>query len=254
MERLSMDRLVDLYRVSSSAWAVVSLVLANLVPLVGVLFFGWDLWTIIALYWAENGIIGLYNVAKILKAEGTSPVMARLGRAPLSGAQQAAVGVASRVATAAFFVVHYGLFWFVHGMFVLVFLPSFAGIRGNGGGPEPGFDPGFGVPGGALLGVRADLDLVILGAAALAVSHGIAFVFDFLARKEYRNVSPQAQAGAPYGRLVILHLTIILGALLSAALGVPIGALLVLVALKIALDLALHLREHRAPAGAAAGP
>jgi hypothetical protein len=250
-----MERLVEIYRLSSSVWAVASLVIANLVPLVGALFFGWDLWTIIALYWAENGIIGLYTVAKILRAEGTSPVVGRLRRAGLSPAQQGALGAASRAATAAFFMVHYGFFWFVHGIFVLVALPSFAGIRGAPGVPDPGdapgLDPGFGVPGGDLVGVRADMDLVILGAAALAVSHGVAFVIDFLGRKEYRRTSPQAQAGAPYGRLVVLHMTIILGAFLSAAIGQPVGALLVLVALKTAMDLALHLREHRALADGA---
>jgi hypothetical protein len=50
---------------------------------------------------------------------------------------------------------------------------------------------------------------------------------------------------APYGRLVILHLTIILGAMATGWLGSPVGALLVLVGLKTVLDLYFHLREHR---------
>jgi hypothetical protein len=248
-----MERLVELYRVSSSVWAVASLVFANLVPLFGVLFFGWDLWTIIALYWAENGIIGLYNVAKILKAEGTSPAVAGLGGVSRSASQQRTLGAMGRVATALFFLVHYGLFWFVHGIFVLVALPLFAGPRGDVGVSRLEFDLAFGVAGPDLIGVRANLDLVLLGAVALAISHGVAFVFDFLGRKEYLRVSPQVQAGAPYARLVVLHMTIILGAFLSAALGAPLGALLVLVGLKTALDLALHLREHRSLTRGAGG-
>jgi hypothetical protein len=50
---------------------------------------------------------------------------------------------------------------------------------------------------------------------------------------------------APYARVVILHVTIILGAFVVAFLGAPIGALIVLVALKTAFDLGLHLRERR---------
>jgi hypothetical protein len=246
-----MERLVALYRVSSSVWAVASLVIANLVPLVGVLFFGWDLWTIIALYWAENGIIGLYTVAKILKAEGPGPLdQPGMASGRLPAARVRMPGGVDRIGTALFFLVHYGFFWFVHGIFVLVALPSFAGLRTDGTVPDPRFDPGFGVAGPDLPVIQADLELVILGAVALAISHGIAFVFDFLGRQEYLRISPQAQAGAPYGRLVVLHMTIILGAFLSAALGAPLGALLVLVALKTALDLALHLREHRALASA----
>jgi hypothetical protein len=56
------------------------------------------------------------------------------------------------------------------------------------------------------------------------------------------------QMGAPYARVVVLHVTIIFGAFVVAFLGSPIGALLVLVVLKAAFDLGLHLREHRAAA------
>ena len=36
----------------------------NLVPLVGVLFLGWNVYTLLVLYWAENGIVGALNVAQ----------------------------------------------------------------------------------------------------------------------------------------------------------------------------------------------
>jgi hypothetical protein len=49
---------------------------------------------------------------------------------------------------------------------------------------------------------------------------------------------------APYGRVVMLHLTILFGAFIIAILGAPIGALIVLVVLKTAFDLRLHLRQH----------
>ncbi len=60
---------------------------------------------------------------------------------------------------------------------------------------------------------------------------------------------------APYGRLVVLHVTIIFGGLLIGVTGAPAAAIVVLVLLKIALDLGLHLAEHRnaekRPSGAA---
>jgi len=52
---------------------------------------------------------------------------------------------------------------------------------------------------------------------------------------------------APYARLFILHITIILGAMAIAFTGAPAAAVLVLVVLKTALDLGLHLAEHRGP-------
>jgi len=47
-----------------------SLILSNLIPLIGVLFFGWDVSTILILYWSENVIIGFYNIFKMAMARG----------------------------------------------------------------------------------------------------------------------------------------------------------------------------------------
>jgi hypothetical protein len=54
----------------ASPVAVALLIVANLVPLVGVLFFGWSLTTIVALYWLENGVLGAFALARIATAEG----------------------------------------------------------------------------------------------------------------------------------------------------------------------------------------
>ncbi len=218
-----MQRLITAYRIGSSAVAVVALVVANLLPLAGVLWWDWDLFTILTLYWVENGIVGVINFAKILRAEGS---LAPGGwRMRLNGRS---IESMARRPIAAFFALHYGAFWFGHGVFVVIFLPLMT--SGLGDGPiSPGPDWG----------------LVASGALALAVSHAISYRANYVGRGEYRTASPGGQMFAPYGRLVILHLTIILGAALSATIGSPVGSLLVLVALKLILDLFFHLREHR---------
>ena len=43
----------------------IPVILTSLLPIVGVLFFGWDAFTIVLLYWFENGIIGLFNTLRI---------------------------------------------------------------------------------------------------------------------------------------------------------------------------------------------
>ena len=53
------------------------LVAANLVPLAGVLFWGWQVKQVVFLYWAENIVIGLFNLAAIL---GCEPGPDRRGR------------------------------------------------------------------------------------------------------------------------------------------------------------------------------
>jgi hypothetical protein len=290
----TLGRAFDLYRRTSTSRSAIALLIANAIPLVGVLFFGWSLMTILVLYWVENGIVGFWNVPRLLLAQGslvppevTSRRLGDLAEAEAEAAaagsvpgaegddvrarrvarasMQAMVGMAQmrlpavgRAALAGFFVVHYGLFWVVHGIFVFS-LPRFGGAFMAGGSclDAPAlsgfpFDPGMtdvqscaGPFGEVLWGS------VLLGGAALFISHGLSFLLNYVWGGEYRTASPSQEAFSVYGRVVVLHLTIIVGAFAVAILGAPIAALVVLVALKTAYDLRLHLRQH---IGAIASP
>ena len=222
----------------------------NLIPLVGVLLWGWNVATLLVLYWVENGIVGILNVPKILLARG--PVGPGEGELRING--RIATSNASQVI---FFLIHYGIFWVVHGVFVFS-LAAFAAFTGPGwsdGGIQPGVPDGVGgvFPGsGETSSARAlgpDMSAVAWGALGLAISHGASLVVNYLGRREYLRVSAGRQMFAPYGRLVILHMAIILGAFVSLTIGSPIGALIVLVILKTIVDLTLHLREHGVPIG-----
>ncbi|HXG27113.1 MAG TPA: DUF6498-containing protein, partial [Candidatus Binatia bacterium] len=161
---------------------------------------------------------------------------------PRAAARLAAI---PRAGLAMFFAVHYGLFWFVHGIFVFL-LPTFGGFGPVEQAPGVCFDAtGLAVPcEGAVFGELV-WSAVLIGAVALFLSHGASFVLNYLGRGEYLTASPGGQMAAVYGRVVVLHLTIIFGSVVVAFLGAPIGALLVLVILKTAFDLGLHLRQRR---------
>jgi hypothetical protein len=65
-----------LREISAGEWrrpSVIALVLANLVPVFGVVFFGWEIFPLIFLFWSENVIIGVFNVLKMLTANPASP-------------------------------------------------------------------------------------------------------------------------------------------------------------------------------------
>jgi hypothetical protein len=51
--------------------------------------------------------------------------------------------------------------------------------------------------------------------------------------------------GQPYGRVVVLHVTIIAGGFLIGSFGSPIFALIMLLVLKTVIDIQAHLREHK---------
>ncbi len=62
--------------------------------------------------------------------------------------------------------------------------------------------------------------------------------------REYERTNPMSQMMAPYGRVFVLHFTIVFGAAFVGVLGSPIVLLVILVAGKTLIDLGLHLREH----------
>lgn len=221
-----MDRLVAWYRVTSSVTAVVALVVANLIPLIGALWFGWNVWTILIIYWLENGVVGVFNVLKMRRAEGTD--MSGAANWRVNG--RAATSM-TRAALIPFFIMHYGMFWIGHGIFVLL-LPVFGGMSMDGS-PGPDMTQGM------------SIGTIVFAVIVLAISHGVSYWFNFIGNGEYRRVSPQSQMFAPYGRLVILHITIIVGAMAISMTGAPAAALAILVGLKIVLDVGFHLAEHR---------
>jgi Family of unknown function (DUF6498) len=219
------DRLVAWYRVTSSVGAVVVLIVANLIPLVGVLFFGWNVWMILIVYWLENGVVGVFNVLKMSKAQGVPGDSAsswRVNGRPASDMSKAGL--------IPFFIVHYGIFWLVHGVFVWT-LPLFGSMESETAAVDmtTGFQP-------------LTIPLAVL---ALTISHGVSYWFNFIKGGEYLRTSAAAQMFAPYGRLVILHVTIIIGGMAIAFTGAPAAAVAILVGLKTAMDVGFHLAEHR---------
>lgn len=211
-----------------SRLALVALVLANLVPLVGVAFWGWSVGAIVLLYWIENGIVGLSNLAKMALA--SAPEASRV----------------SKLFLLPFFALHYGVFWVVHGVFVMILFggsvlgPGSLGPFGARGGA---FDLAGGLPAGAAAGSLA------WGVASLTLSHAVSFVTNYLRGGEYREVTASQLMARPYGRVVVLHVTIIFGAIAVTMLGAPLGAMFVLVVAKTVIDVRAHLREHTGFAG-----
>jgi hypothetical protein len=219
-----MERIFAWYRVGSSYGALIALIVANAIPLIGVLFLGWSVWNILVIYWLENGIVGAFNVLKMARSDGSAPSAATF----MVNGQPATT--MTKVALIPFFVMHYGIFWFVHGIFVLT-LPAFLSL-GLREGPGLDLDPGA----------------VLFAAVALAISHGLSYWWNFLRGGEYRRVTPAQLMFAPYRRLIALHLTIIFGAIAVMFTGAPVAAVAILVAVKTILDVGLHLAEHRTAA------
>ncbi len=213
---------------------VLALLAANVIPLFGVVFLGWDAFNIVMLYWAENVVIGFFNVLKIAFAPVPHPA-----------------GHLGKLFLIPFFVVHYGGFTAVHGFFVLV-------LFHKGEGPPMGganwpcclvfIQMLFNVIGYMYSVIPPQVRMAVL---ALFASHGVSFVQNYLLKREYATAKPNELMSGPYGRVVVMHVAIIAGGFLTAAVGSPASLLAVLVALKTILDVSLHNREHKKAAAKA---
>ncbi len=174
----------------------------------------WTVFSVVLLYWCENVIVGGFNVLRMACAS------------PKSLAADAV-----KLFLIPLFIVHYGMFTFVHGIFVLVL---FGPAKDLGGFPGPA------VFAAAVRGAGVGFAVLVI-----ALSHGFSFVHNYLMGGEYRTASPQQLMGQPYARVVVLHIAILAGGFLAQAMGAPTAALLILVVLKTTIDLQAHLRERR---------
>lgn len=209
------------------AWRIVDTLLAVAAAAIvawGVLSGGWSVFAVMALYWVENVIIGVFNVVKMLFAGAL-------------GGLAAFVGTLFMVA---FFCVHYGLFTAVHGFFVVMLFGREAGIVGGSGLFQP-----LGRMLGWLLASRDG----VLAMLAIVSLHGVACV-RWLMRRAAGEGAGENLFGAVYGRVMVLHVALIAGAGLTQALNAPRGGVLLLVALKLLYDLGVAWKRPK-PAAAA---
>lgn len=202
--------------------SAIVLILANLVPVGGVIFAQWEIFPVMLLFWLENLIVGIVTALKMLTC----------GRGHIG----------EKLFTVPFFIIHYGGFCAGHGIFMIsLFAPKSVSAPDVGGFlPDP-----MGI---VLLIQQQGLWIAVV---ALAASHGFSFLFNFFGRGEYRNAEVSKLMFAPYGRIIVLHVVILFGGFVVMTLDSPLIALLMLVILKIILDVAAHVKEHHRRSNAA---
>lgn len=202
--------------------AIVGALVANVVPLVGVASYGWNIYSLLVIYWVESGVVGLVTVGKIKRAEGADdpeyvPEMSTPGRTARS-----LVGAPNREVVS-FFVTFYGVFWLTHGLFLFVVVPPMLGTESvNGRG-------------------------VVVATIALCISHTVSYRLGYVGGAAYERAGPVTVMAEPTDRLMVLHVTIVLGGIVVAILGLPIIALVVMMVAKTIVDFSERDRTGQRP-------
>ncbi len=118
-------------------------------------------------------------------------------------------------------------------------------------------DEGFGAIFGILWtatpgGTEATLAWMLI---PLALSHGVATVRDHFLSGDFRKMSPHGLMIEPYGRIVLMHLVIIVGMLVGfivGTVGTPLMATFVVVKVAVDARTLARIEERQARAGGAA--
>lgn len=218
----------------NSRQSSIVLILANLIPLAGVLLYEWDVLEILLLYWTESVVIGLINVLRMASCQ-TDNILAGLGEhmtgkkiSPELG-QNVPPGALKvfKYFLIPFFVLHYGGFCYGH----LMAVTGFFSTEGFQGGAK------------ASLAQVWQLDFWI-AVAAIGASHLFSFFNNFIGKGEYQHTSLFLLMQRPYGRIVAMHIAIVIGAGFVMWLGSPLPVLMILILAKITMDLKLHQKER----------
>lgn len=197
----------------------------DLLPLIAVFAFGWGATPLVALYWLENLVIGVVAICRMI-ATGVS-------RGPEVFALPLIVP---------FFLFHYGLFCLGHGVFIRAFASDLGGA--GPAGPDP-----FGLIGWAL----GSGPLMAWFISAIIAFNAVVFIREVHDRRVFRESSVMDEMFAPYGRIVTLHIAILLGAALTIGLGEPLLGVLLLILIRVVFGVVLTVlgrRRREAAAGA----
>ena len=193
--------------VTLTSASTLALIIANMVPIAGTVFLGWNLSDVMVLYWAESAVIGFFTICKIV-----------------------VIGRWMALLAGPFFLGHFGGFMAIHFLFIYTFFVK---------GPD-----GMGASDGDLSDVAKLFVILWPALAALFASHAYSFFANFLGRGEYRKRTVKDQMSEPYGRIVFMQLVLIFGGGISMILGQIEPVLIAVIGLKIYFDVRAHIKEH----------
>ncbi len=207
---------------------------ADMVPIFGVVYWGWDVFVLLMLYWLETAVIGLWMIARIAIAPAGS-----LGPVLINGRP----ATLSSLWMAGFFLLHGGVFMGGHLLFLWVIFSGAWSEKIHGITDFYNLmviENGLWIPLLLLFAARGFAFLVhaVRPAAILRLEQLLHLPTTVPAPA---GTDAGSIVGEFYSRIIIMQVTIIASAFLAVIIG-SLTPLIIMVALKTLADVALHLR------------
>ena len=196
---------------------VLFILVVNILPIIGVLFFHWDYLMIIMLYIVETFIVGVVNVAKMIKSEGKIDN----NKIQFNGTnKQIEKPGCLKLFLVPFFIFHYNFFIAIQVIFVLIFASGLGGETVN-------------------LQRFLSFDF-IFNILFIAGSHIYTYQKNYIKNNKYQKMTPDILMISPYKRIFIQQITVIFGGILLMVFKAPVFLLVILIILKIIVDIMAH--------------
>ncbi|MBX9906542.1 hypothetical protein K2X96_01430 [Patescibacteria group bacterium] len=191
---------------NASLWV---LLLSNIIVIYIALTEGWNLTTLLWVYWFQSIVIGFFHFIRILQLQEFSTEGFKINGQPAQPTRR------TKIFTAYFFLFHYGIFHIVYLIFLLT--GTFTETYGES------------------LNIT-ESKAILYAALVFFINHLFSFFYNRPRDTKKQNIG--ALMFYPYARILPMHLTIILSSLFTSAL-------LFFLVLKTFSDILMHVIEHK---------
>ncbi|MBI2601066.1 hypothetical protein HYW42_03870 [Candidatus Daviesbacteria bacterium] len=160
--------------------SVISLLFSNILVIILALVQGWEVATVLWVYWMQSVIIGSFQFLRILSLKNFSAENFTINNQPVSPTTQ------TKTFTAFFFAFHYGFFHFIYAIFLFNFFIK-----------QP-----------------LDFPYLFLGGFIFFINHLFSYHHNrILDQAKKQNIGQLMFS--PYARIIPMHLIIVFGAILG---------------------------------------
>ena len=188
------------------------LILANIVPIIGVLYFDWEPMDVIFIYWLETLFIGFFNIIKIIFVPKKYIIY--------------------KFISISFFIFIFTLFQGFQGIFIFKAIPGLI-EKLTGEYIE--------------ISIIGFAEYLFWPALALFLSHLFSLIWNFFLKKEYKTVDTPILLFQPMQRVAYQQIFMVGGGFALAASNSPFIFMIFIILVKIYLDLKAHLKSHQSP-------
>jgi len=202
-------------------WSTISLIIANLIPIIGVIYWHWDIFPIVYIYFLETAVVGLFGILKIILAQGVDYTIERGFVTDILLSQffpRLNSGSSKGTVLISYFIC---FFFYVGLLFVLCLIVL---------SPSNFIEP------------WQSTYYVALG--SLIISHAISFWQNYINKKEYLYAVPYTQMTQPFDRVMVMILVFSVATFAIYRIDVSTLTILALIIIKIIFDIIYHYQEH----------